>query len=224
MTTPPHLMESDAIKNDIVPIASLMPHPRNYRTHPDTQIVQLRASLQRFGQVRSIVVQAHPSGRYRIVAGHGLVTAMQDSHYMHVRADIVPASWTEEQITGYLVADNLTTLRAEDDQLALAQLLQEKQQADFDLASLGSSDGDLQALLDQLSASLPESVAEGDAAPSRGSSPKPALIQVVVAVPALAPIEAALQHTGLVNRGEALLQVCATYLQIMRQERPDAAG
>lgn len=53
----------DEVVNRIVDVASLTPHPRNYNAHSDGQIGDLRASLKRFGQVRSIVVQAAMSGK-----------------------------------------------------------------------------------------------------------------------------------------------------------------
>src|SRR6185312_14739715 len=52
--------------------------------------------------------------------------------------------------TGYLVADNESSREAEDDLTQLAAMLDEQRNAGYHLESLGFSDDDLTALLDQL--------------------------------------------------------------------------
>lgn len=141
---------SDHLKqNRVVPLDKLTPHPRNYRGHPEGQVSKLVASLARFGQGRSIVIQDGPEG-YLIVAGHGIVEAAKKLKYTELRADILPADWTPEQVEGYLVADNLHSQDAEDDTTMLAAILQEQQDAGFDLASLGTDDEALKQLLEGL--------------------------------------------------------------------------
>jgi DNA modification methylase len=141
---------SDHIKqNRIVSLDKLTPHPRNYRSHPDAQISKLVSSLARFGQGRSIVVQDGPQG-YLIVAGHGIVEAAKKLDLTELRADILPADWTSEQVDGYLIADNLHSQDATDDETMLAELLQEQQDAGFDLSALGSSDESLRQMLEAL--------------------------------------------------------------------------
>lgn len=139
------------ITHRAVPIDSLRPHPRNYRKHPESQIARLSASLARFSQVRSIVVQAGADGRYLIVAGHGLAEAAKREGYTTLEADVIPAHWTPEQVEGYLVADNESSREAEDDLTQLAAMLEEQRAAGYHLESLGYSDDDLTALLTQLS-------------------------------------------------------------------------
>jgi hypothetical protein len=143
------ITDSHIKQNRVVPLDRLVPHPRNYRKHPDTQIARLVASLARFGQGRSIVVQDGPEG-YLIVAGHGVVEAAKKRGFSELRADILPADWTPEQIDGYLIADNLHNQDATDDTTLLAQLLQEQQDAGYDLATLGSSDESLREMLEQV--------------------------------------------------------------------------
>ncbi len=125
--------------NAIIPIARLTAHPDNYRMHPEAQITALVASLTRFGQGRSIVCQDGPE-HLLIVAGHGVVEAARRLDWQELRADILPADWTPAQVKGYLIADNALSEQAEDDTDVLARLLQEQQNAGFDLASLGSDD------------------------------------------------------------------------------------
>jgi ParB-like chromosome segregation protein Spo0J len=143
------MSDSPLKQNKIVPIDKLTAHPRNYRQHPESQVSKLVSSLVRFGQGRSIVIQDGPEG-YLIVAGHGIVEAAKKLQYTELRADILPANWTSEQVEGYLVADNMHSQDAEDDQEVLAQILQEQQDAGFDLASLGTDDESLRQLLESL--------------------------------------------------------------------------
>lgn len=143
------MTDSPLKQNRIVPIEKLKPHPRNYRQHPEGQVSKLVSSLIRFGQGRSIVCQDGPQG-YLIVAGHGIVEAAKKLNYTELRADILPANWSVEDVEGYLVADNLHSQEAEDDQEMLAQILQEQQDAGFDLASLGTDDETLRQMLEEL--------------------------------------------------------------------------
>lgn len=146
-------------QNILIPITSLYGHKRNYRQHPPEQIKKLKASLERWGQVRSIVAQANSDGTYTIVAGHGLVQAAQElvntntSYYERfgkMRVDVIPASWSSEQVSGYLVADNNLSVDAVDDDEILVALLQEQSDAGFDLASLGTDDETLRQMLKAL--------------------------------------------------------------------------
>lgn len=135
-------------QNKVVPIDQLMKHPDNYRIHSQIQINGLVASLQRFGQGRSIVVQDGPEG-YLIVAGHGVVMAARQLKWSELRADILPADWSPIQIKGYLVADNLHSENAEDDMDMLTRLIKEQGQY-YPLDTLGTDDAALQLMLKDL--------------------------------------------------------------------------
>lgn len=137
----------DSIQNQLIPITALRAHPQNFRHHPETQLVRLSASLQRFSQYRSIVCQAQADGSFLLVAGHGLVEAAKREGLQELRADVLPPSYSAEDIAGILLSDNLSSNTAEDDLAALATMLQEQANAGFDLASLGSSKEELDALL-----------------------------------------------------------------------------
>lgn len=140
----------DVKENKLVPLIMLYPHKRNFRQHPPAQIQKIKASLERFGQVRSIVVQANEDTTYTIVAGHGVTEAAQQLEWKELRADILPSWWSAEQITGYLIADNHLSVDATDDEELLATLLREQQDAGYTLASLGSDDETLRQMLDAL--------------------------------------------------------------------------
>ena len=153
-------VQHPAIRHATLQITALYPHPRNYKTHPEPQRARIAASLRRFGQVRSIVVQEGANDRYLIVAGHGLVEAARAESMTELHADIIPATWTSTQIEGYLIADNETAYLAETEETLLAELLQEQANAGYDLESLGRSQAELDALLaglaDEADRELPE--------------------------------------------------------------------
>jgi len=139
---------TEQVRNASIPTSLLDGHARNYRSHPPEQIKQLVASLKRFQQVRSLVVKKQAGcDRYTILAGHGLVEAARECFYPELRCDIVPDSWDEMTCQAYLIADNHLSNGAVDDDELLATLLQEQQDAGFDLASMGSDDETLRQML-----------------------------------------------------------------------------
>ena len=137
------------IINRVIPLGAIKAHPRNYQRHPESQIAELMASLQRFGQVRSLVVQEQ-DGSYLMVAGHGVMEAARRLEWEELRADVLPATWTAEQVMAYLVADNELAKQAEPDEVQLATLLKELEAAEFGLEGLGWDEDELEALIDEL--------------------------------------------------------------------------
>jgi hypothetical protein len=138
------------IMQNSIPLDQIIPHPRNFRQHPESQLKQLEASYERFGQFRSIVVQAQPTGPFLLVAGHGIVEAMRRKGAREARCDVLPSNMPEADVDAIMVADNLLPLQAVDDEVLLAQLLQEQQEAGYDLAALGSDEETLRQMLANL--------------------------------------------------------------------------
>jgi ParB-like chromosome segregation protein Spo0J len=56
---------------ELVPVADLKPHPRNYRTHTDAQLAHIERSLQDHGFYRNVIVARDLT----LLAGHGVVLA-----------------------------------------------------------------------------------------------------------------------------------------------------
>lgn len=170
-----------------LPLELIDQHERNYRRHPMQQRVRICASLARFGVVRAIVVQAREGGRYRAVAGHGVVLAAQmiasgeyavsdarRAQLATLPARVIPADWSDDDILAYLVADNLIAAGSEDDQVELANILHEQSAAGYELEALGSSEEELDALIADLAdAELGEDDDEdAPAKPKRGTELK----------------------------------------------------
>lgn len=141
----------------IVPLSQIGVNERNYNKHPQAQILRIAASLKRFGQRKPIVVQAlHPeqlpkknsvaklSGvQFGIIAGEGTFLAFQylesqePGEWGVIWIAVAPSDWDEATATGYLIADNKTTIGAEEDTGSLASLLQKQREQGHSLESLG---------------------------------------------------------------------------------------
>ena len=129
-------LDAEAITNKIISVDLIDGHPDNYNQHPDEQISQLAASHESFGQYRSVVVWARPGGRYVQVAGHGYLQAAKGEGQSLVRADVLPENTSAETIKAIMVADNLHAQNSSPDDEILVRLLQEQQDAGFDLHPL----------------------------------------------------------------------------------------
>lgn len=141
-----------------VPIGAFVPHPKNYNRHSDTQLRDLQISLQKFGQVAAVVVQAGPQPAYDVgpdqylsVAGHGLVQAAGLLGWSEVVADVLPADQSDEYIVAYMAADNELARASDPDLMQLAQIADDLRASDEELARLAAGgDEQLSALLDML--------------------------------------------------------------------------
>src|SRR6266702_3588136 len=104
----------------LISLDTIKDHPRNYREHTEQQVLNLVESLKRFGQVRGIVVQGKEDGTFVTVAGHGITKAARRLGWKEIKAEILPNSWSESSINGYLLADNYHSQHARDDEYLLA--------------------------------------------------------------------------------------------------------
>lgn len=102
-----------------VKIADLKPHPMNYNTHPEAQLLELEKSLETFQQFKNIVVC-----KGVILAGHGLVEAAKRRGIKELDA-VVMNGLTEEQQKALLVADNALPFLAVPDVDMLQALIDE---------------------------------------------------------------------------------------------------
>lgn len=138
------------IINAIVPIDKIKAHPQNYNQHPEEQLQQLAKSLESLGQFRSVVIWQQPDGTYVQLAGHGVVEAMKREGATEVRADILPPSLDAMTAKQVMLADNLHAQNSLPDDTALARLLEEQQNAGYDLAVLGTDEETLRQMLESL--------------------------------------------------------------------------
>lgn len=126
-----------------VPLDSLRPHPRNYRTHPDDQLAHIIRSIELHGQYRNIVIARD----HTILAGHGVALAagrLGLTDVAVIRLDIDPEDTAALQV---LAGDNEISNLAEVDDRVLTELLRELAAVDVDnLLSTGFDSQQLAAL------------------------------------------------------------------------------
>jgi len=143
--------DAEGLELEVVPLTSLKPHPRNYRTHPEDQLVHLVQSIKENGVYRNVVVARDGT----ILAGHGVVQAAKlaglDSIPVH-RVDVEPESMQALKI---LVGDNEVEHLANQDDRALSEIL--KGIHDVDVAALLGTGYDEMMLANLVFVTRPES-------------------------------------------------------------------
>jgi ParB-like chromosome segregation protein Spo0J len=131
-------------------IDQLKPYARNARTHPQTQIEQLRASLRQFGWTMPILVRQDGT----IIAGHARLQAAQLERMTQVPV-IVASNWSEAQCRAYTIADNKIADGSNwHDDALLEELLAIKD--DFDAKALGFEDKELMKLIADAEPPVPQ--------------------------------------------------------------------
>jgi len=129
-------------KLEYLPVSKLTAYETNSRTHSDEQINQIAASINEFGFTNPVLIDPDNT----IIAGHGRVQAAKQ-----IGMDEVPclrlSHLTEAQRKAYVIADNKLALNAGWDDELLRQEIAELNDCDFDLALLGFSENELQAML-----------------------------------------------------------------------------
>lgn len=126
--------------------ASLIPDPRNARTHPKRQIEQIVASIEAFGFTNPIL--ADPEGR--LIAGYGRLLAAKQAGLAEVPV-IELSGLTEAQKKALRLADNKIALNAGWDveilKLELADL--SLPEFEIDLGLTGFSPGEIDVVLSE---------------------------------------------------------------------------
>jgi len=127
---------------EIWPVDKLRPYDRNARTHWPEQVAQIAASIVEFGFNAPILVDSGAG----IIAGHGRLLAARKLGLTEVPV-VVLDHLTETQRRAYIICDNKLALNAGWDDAVLAEELRDIQADGLDLALVGFSDDELEALL-----------------------------------------------------------------------------
>ena len=91
-----------SLKVETVTLASLALDPRNARRHPERNLESIKASLNRFGQQKPIVVDADGV----IVAGNGTYAAAAALGWKSI--DVVCTKLRGAEARAFAIADNRT--------------------------------------------------------------------------------------------------------------------
>lgn len=125
-------------------VSDLIPYIRNARTHSESQVAQIAASIKEFGFLSPILIAEDNT----ILAGHGRLAAARKLGLKQVPC-VKESHLTETQRRAYIIADNKLSLNAGWDEDMLAIELSELQGADFDLDLLGFDESELSSIFEE---------------------------------------------------------------------------
>lgn len=135
-------MATQGHKIEIVGISELIPYINNSRTHDETQVSQIAASIKEFGFNNPILIDEDNG----IIAGHGRLAAAQKLHLDEVPC-IRLSHLSDAQKKAYVIADNKIALNAGWDMNILSLELQDLQ-GEIDLSLLGFDADELAKILE----------------------------------------------------------------------------
>jgi DNA modification methylase len=133
-----------ASKIEMWPVADLAPYVKNARTHPQEQVDQIAASMERFGFTMPMLVAE--SGT--IIAGHGRLMAALQLGMAEVPV-MIARGWSDEDRRLYTLADNRLAETSEWDPETLQIEWDELRALGLgdDLSMIGFSEDDLKDIL-----------------------------------------------------------------------------
>ena len=146
---------------------------KNTRIHPEKQINEIRRSLQKWGQIKNIVVDENNF----ILAGNGLVEAMRLEGYKKVTAIIV-YGLSENEKKKLMMADNKTAGLGIDNLTNIEEIIKELN-GDFDITgfddevlnSINAASEEISAALEDYGKATAENLEEIDARASVNNIP-----------------------------------------------------
>lgn len=116
--------------------SKLIPYANNSRTHSESQVKQIAASIKEFGFINPVIVDKNNG----IIAGHGRVMAAE-----LLGLETVPTlkadHLTEAQKKAYIIADNQLALNSDWNLDLLKVEIEGLQEVDFNVDLLGFDDG-----------------------------------------------------------------------------------
>jgi DNA modification methylase len=140
-----------------VDVSALTAFSGNPRTHSDTQIDQIAASIREFGWTNPILADAEGT----IIAGHGRLAAATRLGLAQVPV-VRLGHLSDAQRKALVIADNQLALNAGWDEAALSNLIRELDAEKFELDLLGFESADLDRYLAGLDAETAAEAEEGE--------------------------------------------------------------
>ena len=140
-TAAPAWAGAEALRGLLVPLGGLTLQPDNARFHPRRNLDQIRASLEKFGQLKPVVVKDGV-----VVAGNGTCAAATELGWPQVAA-VDLSHLSMEQARAYGIVDNRAGDLSEWDPAALEKQLDELAAFGFDVDALGFTADEVDAML-----------------------------------------------------------------------------
>lgn len=148
-------------------VSDLIPYINNARTHSETQVAQIAASIKEFGFNNPILLD----GENGVIAGHGRIEAAKK-----LGLDVVPTIELEHlspaQRKAYIIADNKLALNAGWDEDILKLEIETLTESELDIELLGFNEQELSAIMLEVEQGETDPYAEWDGMPEfDGSTP-----------------------------------------------------
>lgn len=99
-----------------VPASTLVPNPRNWRTHPERQANALRGLLAEVGIAAPVIARELPDGRLQLIDGHLRIETLKDEMVPVAVLDVTEAEADKLLAT----MDPLSALAGKDDEMLVA--------------------------------------------------------------------------------------------------------
>lgn len=152
----------------LIPLTELKPEARNPRIHPRRQIRQIARSIETFGFVVPVLVDA----QCNVIAGHGRIAAAK----LLGRTEVPTISLdhlTEAQVKAFMIADNRLTENSIWDDRLLAEHLKDLSllELDFSVEVTGFEMGEIDLRIEGLSSQADTSGDAADDLPGEASGP-----------------------------------------------------
>lgn len=204
----------------MVPLELIDPDPDNANDHDLVSIEAIRASYEKFGQQKPIVVRI-VGDRLRCVDGSGQRLAAEQLNWPELWVTITDLD--ELDATAYGVAANETARHSRMNDQRLAGLLSRLHEARFPTEYLGIPDERLKGLIAQATAAEPHQAStrqpgqESSRAPAEGDSAKKAR-PIIVTPNQRQIIEGAIEQVRMdennpeMAEGRAIELICADFL------------
>jgi len=141
MADPVSLLET--LPLEMVALATLHPHPRNYQDHPDEELDHLVHSLKTHGWYKNVVIAQDDT----LLAGHGVVKAALRAGWTHGPVRRLPYPSDHPEALKVLAGDNEIARLAIRNEPALTALIQELHTEGIPLLGTGWDPAHLEALL-----------------------------------------------------------------------------
>lgn len=144
------------------PVDSLVPYARNARTHSESQVAQIAASIKEYGFTVPVLID--PKGN--VIAGHGRIMAAKALGLADIPV-MVAKGWSAAKRRAYIILDNTLPAAAGWDNDLLKLELTDLQAEGFDIGALGFDGPQLASIMDTRTEGLtdPDEVPEPPAAP-----------------------------------------------------------
>jgi hypothetical protein len=139
------LIRNRIVAHVLVRAGDLVPHPLQFRLHPDTQRDMLAASLREVGFARSLLGYRLPDGRIQLIDGHLRRSIDPD---MQVTVELLDAN--EDEARKLLLTIDPLAAKAETDEEMAAELARMTSTDQEELQALWNSLGNQPTLEDLL--------------------------------------------------------------------------